>query len=461
MKKLFMLSYVLLLSLVLVGCKEDKVIEVESEFPPVNETLYRVDVKTNVPSVVTNELEASFHFFWDLANTDEESGAYGLIPDRYNTESDVAGNVASVASSGFGLSALPIGVENGFITREEAEDRALKTLLTFRDDLDRTNGFYYHFLSMTTGERVWNSEVSIIDTALFINGALTAGRYFGGEIEAVAYEIYESVQWNWYFNFETNKFYMGYKPETGFEGSWNGYAEQLMIFILAAGSPDYSVHKGAYQLMVFNSDLMGATNDYGSFYPTYTGSLFTHQYSHAWFDFESYNDDTGFNWFTNSVNAVDAAIAYAEGKHSLYDGLSATSWGMSACDGPGDSILSGDVYRGNYGSGPAQGSNSFLVDGTVPAYGAVGSIVFRPDQAIAAMENYASYEDFMGKYGFKGAYNIDKFSQDWFAQDSIGIDKGISLLMLENYMSGMIWDIYMEVPYIQDAIKVLDFEAVE
>ncbi len=459
MKKIISSLLVVLLAITLIGC-EPKNNDNDTGFPDINTTLYRTDIRDEIPTVVAEELEASFNFFWDTANTYVDSGAYGLIPDRYNTENDTPGDVASIASVGFGLTALPVGVENGFITREEAEFRALNTLYTFRDSLERTHGFWYHFINMDTGARSWNSEVSIIDSALFINGALTVGRYFGGEIEAVAYELYESMEWNWYFDFTANKFYMGYQPESGFEGYWNGYAEHLMLFVLAAGSPDYSVHKGAYQLMKYNSDLVAATDDYGAFYPTYTGSLFTHQYSHLWIDFEAYNDEDGFNWFTNSVNAVDAAIAYAESKSAEFDTLHSLSWGMSACDGPGDNFISGDVYRGNYGSGPAQGSNSFIVDGTVPAYGAVGSIVFRPDEVIATMQNYRTYDDFWATYGFKGSYNLDKFSTPWFSQDNIGIDKGISLLMLENYVSQMVWKIYMEVPYIQDGLEVLDFTPV-
>jgi len=462
MKKFMMIILMFILSVSLVGCqKEDPIGEDDDKVPPINNKLYRTDVRSNVDDIVADELEASFYFFWDLANTYTDSGAYGLIPDRYNTETETPGNVSSIASVGYGLTALPIGIENGFISREEAEHRALNTLYTFRDSLERTHGFWYHFLDMSTGERVWNSEVSIIDSALFINGALTVGRYFGGEVEKVAYELYESIEWNWYFDSQVNKFYMGYRPESGFEGYWNGYAEQLMLFVLAAGSPDYSVHKGSYQLMKYNSDLVAATDSYGAFYPTYTGSMFTHQYSHAWIDFASYNDDAGYNWFTNSVHAVDAAIAYAISKSDEFDTYNALSWGMSACDGPGDTYNSGDIYHGDYGSGPSQGSNSFILDGTVPAYGAVGSIVFRPTKAIDAMNHYRSYDGFWGTYGFKGSYNLDKFTSPWFSQDNIGIDKGISLVMLENYMSGMIWDIYMEVPYIQDGIEALDFEPVE
>lgn len=459
MKKVIIILVTVLFIFVLSACKTEEIVD-GNGLPEENTTLYRTSVIEDVPSIVLEELELGFHFFWDLANTYKDSGAYGLIPDRYNTTSETAGNVASIASVGYGLTALPIGIEAGFITREEAEDRAYYTLLTFRNDLERTHGFWFHFLSMENGERSFGSEVSIIDSALFINGALTVGRYFGGRVEQLAYELYETVEWNWYFDSNLNKFYMGYKPETGFEGYWNGYAEQLMLFVLAAGSPDYGVHKGAYQLMKYNSTLKNETEDYGAFYPTYTGSIFTHQYSHAWFDYSKYNDQDGFNWFTNSENAIDAAIAYAVSK-TTFTGLNENSWGMSACDGPGDTYFSGDVYRGNYGSGPAEGSNSFIVDGTVPAYGAIGSIVFRPDEAINAMENYATYSGFISTYGFVGSYNLDKFDIPWFANDVLGIDKGISILMIENYLSGMIWDIYMEVPYIQEAINVLDFELID
>ncbi len=458
MKKLILVLTILISVFTLSACNKETVID---DTLKDNDKLYRTELKTDVPDIVTDELEAGFYFFWDLANSDINSKGFGLIPDRFNTSNNTGGAVASIASVGYGLSALPIGIEAGFVTREEAEERAYNTLLTFRDDMTRTHGFWYHFVGMQTSERVWESEVSIIDSALFINGALVVGSYFGGRVEELANELYESIEWNWYFDSAANKFYMGYKPETGFEGYWGGYAEQLMIFILAAGSPDYSVHKGAYQFMKYNSTLKNETSEYGEFYPTYTGSIFTHQYSHAWFDFESYDDQDGFNWFTNSENAVDAAIAYAKSKTTEFSGLNENSWGMSACDGPGEYVYSNDMYRGNYGSGPAQGSNSFLLDGTVPAYGAIGSIVFRPDESIAAMENYNTFEGFQSEYGFVGAYNIDIFESNWFANDIIGIDKGISLLMLENYMSGMIWKIYMEVPYIISAIEVLDFQQVE
>lgn len=447
MKRIMIVLMLFLFSLGLIGCKDDPITPTD-QTPPENETLYRINVKENVSEVVLDELELGFNFFWELANDNLESKGYGLIPDRFNTFTNTKGNVASIASVGYGLSTIPLGIEAGFITREEGKERAYHTLLTL-EQMNRTHGFWYHFVDMNTGVRAWNSEVSIIDTAILINGVLVASRYFGGEIEALGYKLYEEIEWNWYFDETTNMFYMGYRPESGFEGYWDMYGEQLMVYVLAAGSPTYSVGKGAYSLMKLLSQKSGSTDDYDSFYMTWTGSLFTYQYSHAWFDFSKYNDQQNYSWFKNSQSAVDAAIAYAKTLTQTYSGIHENSWGMSASDGP-------NGYVGPYGSGPSAG-NAHRVDGTVPAYGAIASIVFRPEEAIRAIENYRTYDRFWSVYGFKGAYNLSYSNNGWYANDIIGIDKGISVLMIENYLSGMIWKIYMEVPYIEEAIETLDF----
>ena len=449
MKKWMIVFTLLLVGFGLFACKEETKTPTPTDgIPPINETLYRTDVRDNVQKVVLDELEAGFNFFWELANDDLNSSGYGMIPDRFNTFTNTKGNVASIASVGYGLSTIPLGIEAGFITREEGLERAYHTLITLKN-MTRTHGFWYHFVDMQTGMRAWNSEVSIIDSAILINGVLVVSRYFGGEVEALGYKLYEEIEWDWYFDEEANMFYMGYRPESGFEGYWDMYGEQLMVYVLAAGSPTHSVGKGAYTLMKLLSSKSGSTEDYDSFYMTWTGSLFTYQYSHAWFDFSKYNDQQNYSWFKNSQSAVDAAIAYAKTLTATYSGIHENSWGMSASDGPSG-------YVGPYGSGPSAG-NAHQVDGTIPAYGAIGSIVFRPEEAISAMENYRTYERFWSVYGFKGAYNLSYSANGWFANDIIGIDKGISVLMIENYLSGMIWKIYMEVPYIQDAIEVLDF----
>lgn len=445
MKKIILIALALLAISGLYGCTN-------KELFPVNTKLYRTEVRQNVDPVVLEELELAFDFFWETQNTNTTQAGYGLIPDRYHTNTNQIGSVASIASVGFGLTAIPIGIENGFITREEGEERAYQTLVSM-SNLDRRHGFFFHFMDMRTGARVWESEVSIIDTALFINGALTAGRYFGGRTEILSRELYEAIEWNWYYDASQSRFYMGYWPERGFEGHWDGYAEQLMLYVLAAGSPTFPVGKSAYNRMKLSSTLHSTTPTYGAFYSTHTGSLFTHQYSHAWIDFEKHNDAQGFNWFTNSVHATEAAIAFAKTLTAIHPGIHENSWGMSAADGP-------NGYRGNYGSGPSAG-NAHFNDGTVPAYGAIGSIVFKPEAAINAMKNYRTFPQFYSKYGFKDAYNLTVSVNGWFANDIIGIDKGISLVMLENYMSGMVWKIFMEIDYIEVGLENLGFTKVE
>ena len=217
-KKLLLILVLFLFSFVVVSCHDsDNDGNQNNDIPPVNTKNYRTNVKENVETVLLEELEGGFKFFWETANTKEGSSGYGLIPDRFNTYTNAPGSVASIASIGYGLSAIPIGIEYGWITKEEGYDRALKSLTTLWN-MKTTHGFYYHMVNRMTALREWSSEVSVIDTAICVNGALTVGQYFGGEILKLAHDIYKRVEWNWYYDETANKFYMGYTPEKGFSG---------------------------------------------------------------------------------------------------------------------------------------------------------------------------------------------------------------------------------------------------
>ncbi len=421
---------------------------------------YYSDVKSDTDPIVLEEIEKCFDFFWETQNTDESSAGYGLVPDRYNSTTNKVGNLASIASVGYGLSAIPIGVAHGFITYEEGEERAYKTLLNL-STMDRVMGFYYHFYGMKTATPASGSEVSIIDTAIFLNGALTAGKYFGGRCEEIANEIYKDVVWTWYYDSSASRFYMGYDHTTGkFSGYWGNYAEQMMIFILASGSPKYTIGRQPYNYMKTVSQLASATDDYGSFYMSYSGSLFVYQYAYSWFDSEKYVDSAGFSWYTNSLNATKAAYAYSISKKNDYFTYSENSWGMSACDGP-------DGYSGAYGSGPSIGSH--YVDGTVALYAAVASINYLETESLNALQNYRNNSNLWSKYGLIDSYNLGARnnyvtvpnatipSGGWYGTDLIGIDKGNELLMLENYNSGLIWNIFMDIEYVQNAMVILGF----
>lgn len=451
MKKKLLLS--LILPLMLVSCNNIS----DSSSVIEDNQYHKVDKIENVDDVLIDELKASFDFFYETANSTKNSPAYGLIPDRYNVKHDYAYSYASIASVGYGLALIPVGVERGWISYDEGYERVngtLKTLLS----LERTHGFYYHFLNMKTGKRFSNSvEVSVIDTAILINGALVAGRYFNGECYEMANNIYKAIEWDWYYNEDVYRFYMGYSPEKGFEGTWGGYAEQLQIMVLAAGSPTHPVNSDPYKVMKAISQKSSKTPYYDEFYLTWTGSLFTYQFSHAFIDFQNKTDEDGTNWFTNSINATKAAIYYAEEQKDKYKTYSALSWGFTACDGP-------NGYTGSYGIRPCSGGN--LIDGTVPPCGAIGSLVFAPNEVIATMKNYKSNENLWSKYGFIDAYNFgttDNYTDTtinipasgWYDSDVIGIDKGIGALMIENYISGMIWDLTNMVPYYQDGLNAL------
>lgn len=396
-------------------------------------------VKLKVQEILALEEKLSFDFFWNEVSQTEEG--YGLIID--NTKNTT---VASIASVGFGLSGIPIAVENHWITKEEGKIRAIKTLNTFLKHVEQKEGFFIHFVRMEDGKRTWHSEISIIDTALFLMGALVVGEYFGGEVYDLFEKLYSTVNFQWYLDKSKNQFYMGYNYERGFWGNWDRYAEQLIMYFLGVSSPTYPVDPSVYKS--FQRDI-GRYKDYELIY-TYTGSLFTYQFSHAWIDFRKLVDKDGVNWFDNSLKASLANWEYCKDMHSEFKTLHEHSWGLTACDSP-------TGYRGDFGAPPSWNNNTqHYVDGTAPPCGALGSIVFTPEIVEEAVRYY--YEkvpELWGTYGFKDAYNLDK---NWFSQVYIGIDKGIGLLMIENHKNGLIWEIVMKNKYIKKALELLEFK---
>lgn len=384
-------------------------------------------IPVDITEVIAFEMQGAFDFFWEQANSDPDSPGYGLIRDRYPGSE----GIASIASVGFGLTAYLIGIEKGFITYDEGYQRVNRTLDTLLA-MDRIEGFYYHFVEMSTGKRAWNSEVSSIDTAILMLGVLSVAEYFGGEIETKASQLYETVNWLWFLDESRQMFYMAYRPEKGFEGYWDFYAEQLMLYVLAAGSPTYPIDQKPYYAFTRHFAKYGEGQP---FIHSWFGSIFTYQFSHAWIDFRNYTDRKDVNWFDNSVEASLAHFNFAANMDQKYLTLGPDAWGLTACDGP-------DGYNGLYGAPPSGFDNkAHVVDDTLAPAGAIGSIIFLTEQAQRAMLNYYSYDDLKGKYGFKDSYNLSK---EWFASDVIGIDKGISLLMLANYENDLVFRFMME-----------------
>ena len=277
--------------------------------------------------LLKKELRGDFNFFWKEANTDIASKGYGLIRDKTNLSPEVA----SIASVGYGLAALVIGVERKWIRFSEAYERAKGTLDTFLNNVEAIHGFFYHFIHMETAKREWKCEISIIDTGIFICGAMLAGEYFKGEIKEKAEQLYRNIDWNWYLDKNLNQFYMGYSPEKGFFGHWDMYAEQLMLYILAVASPTFPVDSSTYE--AFKKPTANYEEIKNIIY-TYCGTLFTYQYSHAWIDFRKTKDKDVIDWFENSIKATLANRKYCMKNSKNFKTYGNNSWGLTPCIGP-------------------------------------------------------------------------------------------------------------------------------
>lgn len=434
------LAFTFALLLLLTGCAP-------KEKGPEEPQTFQLTEKHKLTPAAEEEERRCFDFFWENLNDNEESRGYGLIGDRYPSN-----GAASIASVGFGLAAIPIGVERGWITREEGQERAEKTLASMAN-LEHVHGFFYHFYTQRTGNPSQGSEVSNIDTAIFLCGALVSGQYFGGTVAETAKALYERAEWDWFVNSGNKRFYMSYnaKDET-FAGAWDYYAEQLMMYFLGAGSPTHPITALTYGSFAKNLQSYGGYDVYHSWF----GSLFTYQFSHAFIDFRHMTDPNGINWFDNSVNATLANHQYAVDYADEFATFGELSWGMTACDGP-------NGYNGLYGAAPSgSGSSAHENDGTVPPCGAIGSIVFAPELVLDTIDYYYTALDgaLFGKYGFYDAFNLEN-GRVWIDKDVIGIDKGISLLMLENYRSEMIWELFMDCDFMAQAIETLQFTVTE
>ena len=390
------------------------------------------------------EEEASFNFFWETQNTNPNLGGCGLIPDRYPSN-----GLASIASVGFGLGAFVVGAHNNYITKEEGLERTVLTL-THIKDLERVNGFFFHFYQEKLGPKAHGTEVSNIDTAIFLCGALLAGEYFGGEAKTLAESIYDEVNWTWFVNPTTKNFYMSYNADTKkFGGEWDTYAEHLMMFFLAAGSKTHPIEKATYDAMKRHTGKYKGYTVINSWF----GSIFTYQFSHAFIDFRYLTDDKGTNWFDNSVNATLAAYEYCQDNTDKFRTFAVDQWGVTACDTP-------TGYSGLLGAMPSGTGMDmkFTNDGTIAPCGAIGSIVFAPDKVIPCINNYATLMDgdLVGVYGFYDAFNFED-NKPWIARNVIGIDKGITVLMIENYRSEIVWNTFMKLDFMDVAIERLGF----
>ena len=343
---------------------------------------------------------------------------------------------------------LSVAADNSWLPYEDARERVRVTLAYLLDDMPHEHGWYYHFVDMRTGERVWQCELSSIDTALLLMGALTAGAYFGGDIEGLANAIYARVDFEWMLTDGGAKpgsttLCHGWKPESGFLRSrWDHYCEHMALYLLAIGSPTHPIPAETWEAWD------RPEGEYGG-YRTYTvGPLFTHQFSHAFVDFRGIVDGGGRDYWQSSVNATLANRQFCIDNADTYDTYGPNVWGLSACDGP-------DGYRA-YSAPPGREAH----DGTVATLATLASLPFAPEHVTAfAGHVMATYrERVWGKYGFSDSLNVDR---EFWAPDVIGIDVGAAVLMIENHRNGGVWEAFGRVAAVRSAMDAVGFHVVE
>ncbi len=388
----------------------------------------------------------AFDFFKDHQNP-----VTGLFSDTSG------GGDASIASTGFGMAALCAGAEHGWIDKKEAKKRVSAALDTFlpkgaeqESAAEGKYGFFYHFLNPHTAKRAGKSEISTVDTAILVAGALSAGEYFGQDVKTKADLLYKRVEWERFLCKETGPWYncysMGWSPERGFlESYWDYYTDEVvLITLLAIGSPTHPALPDVFYAWMRNKDSYKGGKP---FIYSWHGSLFSYQYANIWFNFQGLADKKGVNWFENSTNATLANRQFCIDNADKFKGFGPNSWGITSMSRP-------EGYTMHFGV-PPTGNGEPEYDATISPTGPAGSIVFTPYLSLSALKYmYVNYPKLWGQYGFKDSVNA---ALDWYAPTYYGIGEAMILLPIENFRTGFVWKNFMKNAYIKNALTRAGF----
>jgi hypothetical protein len=374
------------------------------------------------------------------------------------------------------LTAYPVAVARGFMSREHARERTLRTLRFFwnspqgpEKDAAGFKGFYYHFLDMQSGRRAWKCELSTIDTALLMAGVLVAGAYFreddekDTEIRKLADALYRRVDWRWAQD-GSPAVTMGWRPERGFlPYHWTGYDEALLLYVLGLGSPTHPLPPESYAAWlsgyrwkkIYGRELL------------YAGPLFIHQMSHIWIDFRGIRDEymrgRGSDYFENSRQAAYVQRQYAISNPRGFKGYHENCWGFTASDGPGPHTEIIDGVSRRFWGYRARGAPYGPDDGTISPWATVASLPFAPEIVLPALHHFHSIglkDDH--RYGFTASFNptladAHGHPHGWQSPEHVGINQGPIALMIENYRSDFIWRLMRGCPYIVAGLRRAGF----
>jgi hypothetical protein len=395
--------------------------------------------------------------------------ANGLVADTSREHSP-----ASIAVVGFALSTYPVAVERGWMTRTEAISRSLAALRFFwgsdqsgSSEATGYKGFYYHFLDMHTGARVWRSELSTVDTALLLAGALTASMYFDAdapdelELRELVAALYGRIDWRWAQDGrETLR--QGWKPECGFlRYAWEGYNEAIVLYALALASPTHPISDRCYEAWT-------ATYQWENVYGydlLYAGPLFVHQFSHAWIDFRGIQDrfmrEKRCDYFENSRRATQVQREYAWRNPQRFAGYDEDSWGLTACDGPRDDLPEWVPEPRRWLGYAARGVPYGPDDGTLAGWAALASLPFAPEITLSAARNMnRRYPGMLSGQRHASSFNPTLAGPDgrvWVSAGHFGLDQGIVAMMIENHRSELIWRLMRSCPPVATGLRRAGF----
>ena len=409
----------------------------------------------------------SFQYF--LGETQSHNG---LVADKTD-----AASPCSIAAVGLALASYPAGVERGYVKRRAAALTTLKTLKFFKasrqgsePDATGYEGFYYHFLDMKTGRRTWDCELSTMDTALFIAGALTAATYFDHQnetetqIRKLADELYRRIDWQWALNRGSSVTH-GWKPKTGFlRYRWQGYNEAALLYILGLGSPTYPLPAESYRAWtstfkwkkLYGKELLHA------------GPLFIHQLSHCWIDFRGIQDTLtkarGIDYFENSRRATYIQQEYAVRNPHSFAHYGKSCWGITASDGPGPGLRKIRGIQRKFFGYRARGVPFGPDDGTISPWAVVASLPFAPEIVLPTIRYFIEEIRLKDRqaYGFEASFNAtfpEKTNNPfgWVSPYIFGLNEGPMILMIENFRSELIWRLTRKCPYIVRGLQRAGF----
>lgn len=391
-------------------------------------------VSKEADALLEDMIQRGCMFFWEQA--DPRSG---LVRDRAALEGHVLSRVASIAATGFGLTALCIAAQRQYLRQSDIEQRVERTLAFLLEQCPHIHGFFFHFLDLQSGERMFDSELSSIDTALLMCGVLTCRTFFNNpRIEALATTLYRRIDWDWMMN-GGRTLAMGWLPDDGFlVHRWDIYAELMNMYLMAIGSPTHPIPAETWDELQRPQIAFGGID-----YISGVAPIFIHQYAHGWCDYRNLSDSHA-NYFSNSIAATRCHQLWCLTLGAKFNWINQDLWGISASD-------SRTGYR-VWGGPPEMGN----VDGTLVPSATAGSLVFLPAECSHVL---LSMRDRFGdkvwtKYGFVDAFHP---KAGWFSPDSLGIDQGISVIMAENLRSGFVWQYFMKNREIRHAMDLVHF----